>query len=394
MRNFNRLALIAPLSILSFALCGGDRRPAPPQIGLLAAPPRSYWPTRGWQNSTPEQEGIDPAALKKFEEYLFTRSGDEKNRAGIRTNAVVVIRNGKLVYERYARDFSAETPHNSWSVAKSFVNALAGRAQMLGRIDIDQPASRYYAPLRDGRKNEITVRHLLNMSSGLAFMEEYEFAPLRSSVVAMLYTRGKSDMARFTADLEVRAKAGTHVYYSSGDSNLAMAALRAGLSPEEYATLPWRELFDPLGIRATWETDAAGTFVGSSYLYMTARDYAKFGFLYLNDGVWENQRLLPNGWVDFSRTPAPAYATTEPYEALENSVYGAQFHLATGYAPQAIPSKYPDAPEDAFMAKGHWGQVVAIIPSLDVVLVRLGDDRDGTFDANTMLGLLNKAIAN
>lgn len=369
---------------------GGDAQA--PQLFPLSPPPRSYWPTRDWQISAPETEGIDPAALKKLSDYLFTRSGDEQNRAGIRTDAVVLIRNGKLVYEQYARDFNASSRHNSWSVAKSFVNALAGRAQLQGRIDIDQPAWRYYPPLNTPGKREIKLRHLLNMSSGLSFQEEYEFAPLKSTVVAMLYTSGHHDMARFTGEQEMRATPGEYVYYSSGDTNVVMAALHSGLNDQQYASLPWDELFNPLGIQAVWETDQVGTFIGSSYLYMTARDYAKFGFLYLNDGVWEGKRLLPEGWVDFSRTPAPGYATTRPYDELENAVYGAQFHLLVGYPPTGIPSKYPDAPEDAFMAKGHWGQVVAIIPSLDIVLVRLGDDRDGNFDLNQMMRLLKEAV--
>lgn len=384
------LAGIASASI--FAACDAKTVAAPPVVQPLSPPARDYWPTTDWRTAAPETRGLDAAALKKAEDFAFARTGDEQNRSGVRTDALLVIRNGYIVLERYARNFTAEMPHNGWSMGKSFANAITGVAALEGRIDIDQPAFKYYPGLGEPEKRTILVRHLLNMSSGLYWQEEYEFAPLKSTVVAMLYTRGRKDMAAFTASQSMRAQPGAFVYYSSGDSNLLMGVVRAAIPAEEYAEYPWKKLFEPIGMRATFERDASGTFVGSSYIYATARDYAKFGYLYLNDGVWDGARILPEGWVNFSRTPAPAHATTEAYDELENDVYGAQFRLNTGYAPTGLPPEWPDAPADTFAARGHWGQGVYIIPSLDMIVVRLGDDRDTRLDINELMKLIQAAI--
>ncbi|MCB1314964.1 MAG: serine hydrolase [Leptospiraceae bacterium] len=359
------------------------------RIVPLDPPVRTYWPTNGWRVAEPGQVNMDPAGLQAMEDYAFASTGDETDRQGIRTDGVVIIKDGMLVYENYTRGYAAETRHLTWSVSKSFVNTLYGIATREGRVDIDNPAAQYYAPLRNAEHQEITLRHLLNMSSGLYWEETYEYSPLKSSVIAMLYTRGRQDMAAFVANQSMRAKPGTLVVYSSGDTNLLMGVLKQIIPAAEYAEYPWRQLFDPLGMQVTWERDASGTFVGSSYIYTSARDLAKFGYLYLNDGVWEGRELLPPGWVDFTRTPAQAYKTTPITEDNSSSTYTAQWYANTGVPYAGVPQMWPDAPEDTFAALGHWGQMLFVIPSLDMVIVRYGDDRDKTaFDANEFLKLV------
>ena len=158
-----------------------------------------------------------------------------------------------------------------------------------------------------GDKARITYRQLLQMRSGIDFDEAYEFAPLFSSVLAMLYTRGRADMAAFAAAQPMAAEAGTEWRYKSGDSLILAAALRDLVGADRYPDYPWTALFDRIGVAsAVWERDAAGTFVGSSYLYLTPRDLARIGLLYLRDGCWSGTRILPEGWVAFAGTPSPA----------------------------------------------------------------------------------------
>ena len=162
------------------------------------------------------------------------------------------------------------------------------------------------APGSAGDKARITYRELLQMRSGIDFDEAYEFAPLFSSVLAMLYTRGRADMAAFAAAQPMAAEAGTVWRYKSGDSLILAAALRDLVGADRYPDYPWTALFDRIGVTsAVWERDAAGTFVGSSYLYLTPRDLARIGLLYLRDGCWAGTRILPEGWVAFAGHAEP-----------------------------------------------------------------------------------------
>ncbi|MDI3286890.1 serine hydrolase [Polyangium sp. 15x6] len=374
-----RAALFAAL----FALAGcsspgpGDATPVelkgPPPF---AGKPRTEWPTRAWSTADPASVGIDPAALKKLDDYLFARNGDDVDRKGQRTNAFVLVKDGKLVFEHYARGTTAETSLLTWSVSKSFVNTLIGIAVGEGRFKVDDPAGKYYAALGPDKQN-VRLTDLLRMSSGIDWNETYEASPVFSSVMAMLYTRGTDDMPRFVAGHGLAHAPGTHWSYSSGDTNLLLASLRDTMSDAEYASYPWRALFEPLGMTsARFERDGAGNFVGSSYLYATARDLAKWGLLYLSDGVWDGQRLLPEGWVAYTLTMAPAYFTTDVPPPLWEDNPGAQVYLNVGDPKRNIPRPWPAAPPDTFAALGHWGKSIFVIPSLDLIAVRLGDDRE------------------
>jgi CubicO group peptidase (beta-lactamase class C family) len=199
------------------------------------------------------------------------------------------------------------------------------------------------------------------MSSGLRF-DENQDSP-RSDVLRMLF--GVGDIGDFVTSRESAFAPGTHWEYSNASSNVISVAIRNVLGDRStYLAFPKRHLFEPLGMSsAVLETDAAGTFIGSSYVYATARDWARFGMLYLRDGVWNSTRILPPGWVDYTRTPAPADRANR---------YGAHFWLA-------IPPEYagsnPGLPVPALHAAGHEGQFVTIVPSHDLVIVRLGRTR-------------------
>jgi CubicO group peptidase (beta-lactamase class C family) len=233
---------------------------------------------------------------------------------------------------------------------------------------------------------DITLDHLLRMSSGLAWNEGYEASPLNSSVIAMLYTWGRQDMATFTASMPLRHPAGTVWRYSSGTTNLLAGVLRKVVGDEGYRTYPWDRLLNRLGMDSVvWERDQSGTFVGSSYLYATPRDLARFGLLYMRDGVWKGERILPEGWVSYSTQLAPAYRTMPLSKEDQEDRPGAHWWLNVSVPERGLARAWPDAPEDCFAALGHWGQSIFVLPSQRVVIVRTGDDRDGSFDKNEFL---------
>jgi len=361
--------------------------PAPEQFGQKT---RTYWPTEDWRTAE-GPEALDAAGAAEVDSYLFTRTGNDLDRKGIRTDGVVVIRGGKIVFEKYARGYTRETPHLIWSAAKSFTSALVGIAVAEGRFKLTDPAHKYYPSLKDGMKSEITVEHILQMSSGLDWNEGYEASPLDSSVIAMLYTAGRGNMPHFTAGFRLRHRPGTRWYYSSGDTNMLSGILRKTLSEDEYQNYPWKKLFEPIGMKnVTFERDRAGHFVGSSYVYAPPRDLAKFGFLYLNNGEWNGKQILPEGWVTYSRTLAPAYNG----HPVAGEAYGAQWWQNAKTASTQAP--WPDAPLDTYVAMGHWGQRIYVIPSLDIVAVRVGDDRykehEGGFSDNEFLKKLRAAV--
>jgi CubicO group peptidase (beta-lactamase class C family) len=351
-------------------------------LGCAAAHAEN-WPGEDWDR----QLAAPSAALSELENYAFP-TRDDVTRQGVRTDALLVIRDGQVVYERYAAPTTAATPHLTWSIAKSLLATVMGVAYGEGRFRLDAPVAEYYPPFV--AHPQVKVGHLLNWASGLDWQEDYEYAPLKSSVVAMLYTHGRSDMAAFTAAHSADAKPGARFRYSSGDSNVLAAALKNMVGAEAYADYPWTALFDPLGITsAVWERDAAGTFVGSSYAYMSARDLARVGLLMQRDGRWGEQQLLPKAWVEFNRTP---FANFQPQADQPNKlVPGGQWWLNAAVAGARQP--WPDAPLNMLVAPGHWGQGVYVLPDEKLVIVRYADDRDGSFDRNHFLKQVIAALA-
>ncbi|MFN7133063.1 MAG: serine hydrolase domain-containing protein, partial [Myxococcales bacterium] len=349
---------------------------------------RASWPTQGW-TSRAEQVAKDRAArVAALEQYAFTLTGSDEERKGIRTDGVVIVHGGEVVYERYGRGFTAEKRHLSWSVSKSFTNALTGLAVAEGAITLDDSVCKHLT-LSDSSLCAITVRHLLEFASGIDWRETYEGQSNQvSSVLAMLYGEGRRDIVSFVASHPLRDPPGETFMYSSGDTNLLAGVLTAALKPRHGERFPFTLLLEPLGMRsATWERDGKGVIVGSSYLYATPRDLAKFGYFLLSDGCWEGRRLLPEGWVEASTALSEPFRK-RPLEVDEDDRQGRQFWLNKPVPEQNKGLAWPDVPEDAFAARGHWGQSITVIPSLDLVIVRVADDREsGAFQFNTFVPL-------
>ena len=295
-----------------------------------------------------------------------------------RTKAVVVVHDGKVIAERYADGIGVDTPLLGFSMTKSVVSALIGIMTQQGLTSPSLPA-----PVAEWRgandpRREIEVEHLLRMTTGLALDETNSgFDP--SSRMIYLH----DDMAGFAVNALAVAPPGTRWHYSSATTQILARAIRDAVGgPEQTLAFAWRELFNPLGMRnVTLEFDGAGTLQGSTYMLASARDWAKFGLLYLNDGAVGGKRILHEDWVDFSAA------------ASLDSDYGAGFWTNRSEHPDARGRVRSGIPRDAFFASGDLGQRIVIMPSQQLVVVRLGDSVDPSGDIRGLARLVKEVIA-
>jgi CubicO group peptidase (beta-lactamase class C family) len=250
-------------------------------------------------------------------------------------------------------------------------NALIGILVKEGKLNINKPI-RFKDWQNDNRKN-ITISNLMHMNSGLEWNEDYGN---NSDVNNMLHK--ESNMGRFTLEKPLQYPIDSVWNYSSGSTNIVSLIIRETIGNDtEYYSFPRKALFNKLGMRsAIWEVDASGTFVGSSYLYATMRDYARFGLLFLNNGNWLGEQILPIGWVDYTTTIAKG----------SDGQYGAFFWL------NRSGLDYPDVPRDMYCCRGHDGQYIYIIPSKELVVVRTGFSKKGWFDLNKFLSSIVNAV--
>jgi CubicO group peptidase (beta-lactamase class C family) len=327
-------------------------RPLPPAPRF--EPVRPSDASRPW----PAGEAAPPAAPAALARVLEAAFAEPDPRRARRTRAVVVVKDGRLAAERYAPGFSAATPLNGWSMTKSVLGALIGTLVGEGRLSLTDKA--LLSEWRGDPRAEIAVEDLLRMRSGLRFSEVYS-DPL-SDVTRMLFDG--PDAGGFAAARPLAHPPGTNWQYASGTTNILSLIARRALGETDYPRWPRRALFDPLGMgSAVFETDASGTFVGSSFLFATARDWARFGLLHASDGVWDARRVLPEGWVKRVTTPTPQ---------SEDGRYGAHWWLKLSEPLGGETDAAKKIPADAFHALGHEGQCLTVIPSRGLVVVRLG----------------------
>jgi len=305
-------------------------------------------------------EGAPPAAVAL--DGLLEQVCDDSGPLAT-TFAVVIVHRGRVVAERYRGQLehfdrppepvTAQTPLLSWSIAKSMLHAVVGMLAGDGDLDVDAPAAVPEWAAAGDPRHAITLGQLLAMRDGLAFVEDYVDERV-SDVIEMLFGHGQGDVAHFAADRPLAAPPGERFNYSSGTSNIISSLVARVVGPgPPYERFLRQRLFGPLGMHsASPELDAAGTWVASSYVRATARDFARFGLLYLRDGVWDGTRLLPPGWVDYGRT----MQSCDP----EDGPYGAHWWGVEGDA------------LGTFRASGYEGQSISLCPSLDLMVVRLG----------------------
>jgi CubicO group peptidase (beta-lactamase class C family) len=326
--------------------------PAPrsPLLPLPEQPAGVPWPTGPWPVGEPPFDRS--ARLDPLLDQLF--DGDATDRFGA-TRAVLVVQGGTMVVERYASEVDASSTLPSWSMAKSMLHALVGVLVGEGRLDLDAAPAWPGWDDPDDPRRAISLDHLLHMRSGLAWLEDYVDGE-RSDVIEMLFASGRADVAGFASSRPLAHPIGSTFCYSSGTSCLVSAATRAVVGgPKKYEAFMHRALFDPIGMRSPIpKFDVAGTWIGSSYCFCTAADFARFGLLYLRDGMWDGTRVLPEGWVDHGRTPQ---ADVDD----EGWTHGAHWWM--------LPGRH----DGLFFASGYRGQYTMVVPALDLVVVRSGD---------------------
>jgi CubicO group peptidase (beta-lactamase class C family) len=281
---------------------------------------------------------------------------DDDALAGPGMRAIVVVKNGAIVGERYGAGFTAATPLLGWSMTKTVTAALIGTLVGEGRLDVNEPAG---LPGWDDERAAITIADLMAMSSGLVFNEDYGDV---TDVTRMLYL--EPDMAGFAADKPLEGAIGATFSYSSGTTVLLSRIWQDRFaSVGEAMAWPRQALFGPLGMEsAVLEADAEGTYVGSSYLYATPRDWMRFALFLLEDGVWQGERILPEGFVEWMREPAPA----------SDGVYGRGQLWLQGPQVREESGEADALPDDTFWLRGHDGQAIAIVPSERLIVLRMG----------------------
>ena len=295
-------------------------------------------------------EGVDYQKLESILDEAIDKPGEEPFK---KTFGVAVVYNNELIGENYLDGYDAWTKFHGWSMTKSVTGAMAGALVQEGRLDIGaQTGIPEWAG--DARKN-ITVENILHMSSGLEWVENY-FTISDATVMLMQ----SDDMFSSVTGSQLEHEPGSYWNYSSGDANLLSGLISNAMgNQEEYHGYAYTRLFHRIGMLNTMvETDASGLFVASSYSYGSTRDWARFGLLFLNNGIFEGDTVLTREWVEYMRTPAPA----------SNGQYAGTFWLKEPDVENALV----DVPDDLFFADGFLGQRVYVIPSKKLVVVRMG----------------------
>jgi len=325
----------------------------PPPPGDPATIP---WPDGDSIEDAPLPAGVDEVALQAASDWAFDRESPEQV-----TLSLIVVQGDRIIHERYAPGVDVTTRTRTWSTAKSIAVTLFGILADEGRMALDEPLPFDWLPrARSGSdpRSEITLRHVLNMSSGL---ETVDNSGLEYAIGSgMAYWAGASSVVGARSRPVIR-EPGTNWDYENYDTLLAVYAMKLAIGDEqEYLHFPRNALLDKIGMRNTLlSTDRFGDFILSSQVYTNARDLARLGMLYLQNGVWNGERLLSEEWIDFVRTPAPATAD-------RGSQYGGQWWL--------VPDNRTDVPKDAYSTAGNRGQYAIVVPSYDLVIVRRGLD--------------------
>ncbi len=309
------------------------------------------WPTANWPENKLELNDED---FNKIIDYTFSTKSSETLG---RTNALLVIQNGSIVYEKYNDPINQRTKLVSYSMAKSYIGLLTGIMIDKGFID-SKDEKNLLNEWTDDRKN-ISIAHLLNMQSGLDFVEEYDTNG-RSDTLEMLFGKGRFDQASFASSLPLKTLTpGMKYNYSTGETNILSKIIKIRLQEQnqDYQKFISDNLSNKIGLKNTiFEFDDSGTFIGGSSVFANARDFARFGYLYLRNGQWDGETIVSKSWIDDTRKPAKN----------THKMYSNKFWMPH-------PAFTRGLPKDTYYCAGFGGQYILIIPSKDMVVVRLGE---------------------
>ena len=345
---------------------------APHMIGPAAAGLPEYFPTSGWQSMSPEMLGLDPAKLDAAVNFSTASSS---------TQAVMVVRHGYVAAEEYFAGTSASTRHQSYSMAKSFSSALIGIAIAEGHVaSVDEKLCQYYPTYWDcadasDLRSKITIDHAMNIMTGLQWNEDWSSD---ASGPNDAITGSIGGMLETVLGREAVEEPGTRMRYSTGDPALLSGVFESavGKSAEEYAQ---EVLFGPLGMTAIqWDADAQGRTTTYAGIQGTAQEYAKLGLLYLNKGMWDGEQIVPAEWVEKTTQGDAPCEDWYRYLWHQNPPARLGAQPADCDALFCPPTAYADLPPDTYFAEGINGQFIFIIPSADMVVVRLANDGPGS----------------
>jgi CubicO group peptidase (beta-lactamase class C family) len=318
-------------------------------------PTGEYWPTKGWRSCRPEAVGMDSAKLAKVISYVA--------EPAFKTEGFLVVKDGYIVAEAYFGNFQKDDRHVSNSMAKSFTSSLIGIAIDKGLIPgVDAKLCGYYEDWNCGDKDDlrskITIRHALTLTSGLKWHEDWSKFDYNTNDALKMGASGY--FVKYMSDRVGQHEPGTRFNYSTGDPMLLSKVIKeaTGMPAYDFAR---KNLFEPLNIaNVSWDRDRDGYTATAWGLYTTVREFAKFGYLYLNKGKWEDKQIVSEEWVDVSTRTDPSVQMWQAYAYL----WHINFPMRTRTAATRIPA-------DGFMAEGVQGQKIMIIPSKDLVVVKV-----------------------
>jgi len=340
-----------------------------------------YWPTKEWRQCRPDAVGMNSEKLKKAVDYAA--------KPAFHTEGMVIIRKGHIVSEAYFGDFTINARHVSHSMAKSFTNTLVGIAIDKGLIkDVDQRICQYITAWdcndKDDLRSRITIRHAMTLTSGLEWQEDWSrWDPAANDALKM----GQSGRyIKYMAERKGRHEPGQRFYYSTGDPMLLSPVIQkaSGMTAFEFAR---QNLFKPLNItNIRWEKDRDGYTSTAWGLHTTVRDYAKLGYLFLHQGCWEDQQVVSAQWVKKSTRTDPGVKMWEAYGYLWH------VNLPKRLSISRSPVSTDAIPPDGYMAEGVLGQNIFIIPSRDLVIVRVANQTGEAMDVVKFLTMILHAL--
>ncbi len=355
----NKFLLTITLTSLLFALS-------------LSAAEQLRWPMPNWEVDSDRDQTMGLPQCKAFVNFTMKTNG-------FTTDGLVVVKDGLLQYEAYSSLYDEHKPHLLWSISKTITGILLGTAVKERKVNLTQKLAAFY-PLgkKDENYEKITLSNLLYLDAGFTWSEFYSGDVKNSSVVNMLYGIGHFDMASYAAQRPLIVQGPNYEWnYSTGTPTLTMGVLKKAYG-KNYDQMPWKNFAEPLGLEHfTFERDASGTFAGGALTFATPREMAKIGYLLLNNGKWENKTILTEDYIQKMLTVSPGYMSsgTVIKDITDDGVYGGSIWLNRAMKP-GFGKPYPYSPEDMFLAIGHYGQLIIILPSQKMVIARTGFDKN------------------
>jgi CubicO group peptidase (beta-lactamase class C family) len=330
------------------------------------------WPIPDWNIAGQTEERM---ANKQCQDFInFSRYSKK-----FLTEGLVIIKDGVLQYEGYEKHYNETTPHILWSVSKTITGALLGIAVRDGKISLEQNLNEY-VPRPDASENyqQIKIKNLFYLDTGFIWDEYYSGDVVKSPVLSMLYGPGHTDIIDYATSKKIISQGpGYQWNYSTGTPAITMGILKQ-VYGDTYDDMPWKSFFNPLAMtNVRFERDHKGIFNGGSSAFATPRDMAKIGYLYLNRGVWNGNEILPEDWINKTLEVSPGYLSkgTVIHNITDDGVYGGSIWLNRALN-KGFGKPYPYSPEDMFMALGHYGQMIIVLPTQKMVIARTGYDQE------------------